>query len=103
MPQTTVQILRCFNLGGYTARVVDGRLEIRGPQPLAGPLPASVDARRAELITYLSEQCGATWPPAPGSRESVRAEQLAQLHRGRREERAREFLARIRERREGAA
>ncbi len=103
MPQTTIQILRCFNLGGYTARVVDGRLEIRGPQPLAGPLPPSIDARRAELITYLSEQCGAAWPPAPGSRESVRAEQLAQLQNKAREQRVREFLARSRARREGAA
>ncbi len=103
MPQTTIQILRCLTLGRYTAAVEDGELKIRGPQPLAGPLPASIDARRAELITYLTESCGAAWPPAPGSRESVRAEQLAQLHRGRREERAREFLARIRERREGAA
>ncbi len=102
-PQTTIQILRCLTLGGYTARVVDGRLETEGPQPLAGPLPSSIKARREEIIAYLLESCGAAWPPSPGSRESVRAEQLAQLHRGRREERAREFLARIRERREGAA
>jgi len=101
--QTTIQILRCLGLGGYTARVVDGRLDIRGPQPLAGPLPASIDARRAELITYLSEQCGAAWPPSPGSRESVRAEQLRQVHDKTPEQRVREFLARSRARREGAA
>jgi len=97
--QTIPQILSCLTLGGYTTRVIDGRLEIQGPQPLAGPLPASVDARRAELITFLSEQCGGAWPPAPGSRESVRAEQL----RKPREEQVREFLARCRKRREEAA
>ncbi len=103
MPQTTVQILRCLTLGRYTAAIEDGELKIRGPQPLAGPLPASIEARRAELVAFLEEQCGGAWPPAPGSRESVRAEQLAQLHRGRREEQVREFLARIHSRREGAA
>ena len=46
MGQTVIQILRCLTLGGYTARVVDGRLEVQGPQPLAGPLPASIKARR---------------------------------------------------------
>ena len=46
MPQTPTQILRCLTLGGYTARVVDGRLETEGPQPLAGSLPASIEARR---------------------------------------------------------
>ncbi len=101
--QTIPQILRCLTLGRYTATVEDGELEIQGPQPLAGPLPASIKARREEIIAYLSEQCGGAWPPAPGSRESVRAEQLAQLHRGRREEQVREFLARSRERRERAA
>ncbi len=99
--QTTAQILRCLTLGRYTAAVEDGELRIRGPQPLAGPLPASIEARRDELVAFLSEQCGGTWPPAPGSRESVRAEQLRQLHRGRREEQVREFLARSRARREG--
>ncbi len=103
MPQTTTQILRCFTLGGYTVRVVEGRLETEGPQPLAGSLPASIEARRAELIAFLEERCGGVWPPAPASRESVRAEQLRQLRRERREERAREFLARIRKRREEAA
>jgi len=103
MPQTVVQILRCLTLGRYTARVVEGRLETEGPQPLAGPLPTSIRARRGELIAFLSERCGGTWPPAPDSRESVRAVQLRQLHRGRREERAREFLAQLRERRERAA
>ncbi len=103
MPQTTIQILRCLTLGSYTARVVDGRLEIRGPQPLAGPLPTSIAAGREEIIAYLTDNCGDAWPPAPGSRESVRAEQQRQAHRGRREEQVREFLARSRARREGAA
>jgi len=65
--QTVPQILRCFTLGGYTARVVEGRLETRGPQPLAGPLPASIKARRDELIGFLNEYAGGVWPPAPGS------------------------------------
>ncbi len=103
--QTPAQILRCLTLGRYTATVEGnpGELAIRGPQPLAGPLPASIEARRDELIAFLSERFGGVWPPAPGSRESVRAEQLRQLHRGRREERAHEFLAQLRERREEAA
>jgi hypothetical protein len=67
MPQTTVQILRCFTLGGYTARVVDSELKIRGPQPLAGPLPASIKARRDELVDFLVEWADGVWPPAPGS------------------------------------
>ena len=67
MAQTTVQILRCFNLGRYTARVVDGKLETTGPQPLAGPLPASIKARREELVVFLEEWSGGVWPPAPGS------------------------------------
>ncbi len=94
MPQTVVQILRCLTLGGYTARVVDGRLETEGPQPLAGPLPASIKARRAELVAFLSERCGGTWPP-PRKRED--------LHKRPREERVREFLAQLRKRREEAA
>ena len=67
MPQTTVQILRCFNLGRYTATVQGGELRIRGPHPLAGPLPASIKARRGELIDFLLEWCGGEWPPAKGS------------------------------------
>jgi hypothetical protein len=66
-PQTTIQILRCLTLGSYTARVVDGFLEIEGPQPLAGPLPASIKARRDELIWFLNEWADGVWPPAPGS------------------------------------
>ncbi len=76
-PQTIKQILCCLTLGGYTARVVEGRLETEGPQPLAGPLPASIEARRDELVAFLNEYCGAAWPPAPGSdfyREPVREE-----------------------------
>ncbi len=63
-PQTTIQILRCLTLGRYTARVVEGRLETEGPQPLAGPLPASIKARREELVAFLEEWCGGEWPPA---------------------------------------
>ena len=66
-PQTTIQILRCLTLGRYTARVMDGKLRIEGPQPLAGPLPASIKARRDELINFLNEHCGGSWPAAPGS------------------------------------
>jgi hypothetical protein len=65
--QTVPQILRCFTLGRYTARVVDGHLETEGPQPLAGPLPASIKARRDELIWFLNEWADGVWPPAPGS------------------------------------
>jgi hypothetical protein len=66
-PQTVPQILRCFTLGRYTARVVDGQLETKGPQPLDGPLPASIKARRDELIDFLSEWGDGMWPPARGS------------------------------------
>jgi hypothetical protein len=66
-PQTTIQILRCFTLGRYTACVVDGQMQIRGPQPLAGPLPTSIKARRDELIDFLNEWAGGVWPPASGS------------------------------------
>jgi hypothetical protein len=65
--QTTIQILRCFTLGRYTCRVVDGRLETEGPQPLAGPLPASIRARRDEIVEYLNDFCGGVWPPAKDS------------------------------------
>jgi hypothetical protein len=67
MPQTPAQILRCFTLGGYTASLEDGHLQIRGPQPLAGPLPASIKAQRDELIAFLEEWADGAWPPAPGS------------------------------------
>jgi len=63
-PQTAIQIIRCLSLGGYTARVVEGRLETEGPQPLAGPLPASVKANRDELVAFLQEWGGGVWPPA---------------------------------------
>ncbi|MBA2715245.1 MAG: hypothetical protein H0U55_17060, partial [Rubrobacteraceae bacterium] len=66
-PQTTKQILRCFTLGRYTAAVEEGELKIRGPQPLAGPLPASIKARRDEIVDFLVECCGGVWPPAEGS------------------------------------
>jgi hypothetical protein len=67
MPQTTVQILRCLNLGRYSAKVEDGQLWIQGPQPLAGPLPASIKARRDELVEFLNELCDGVWPPAKDS------------------------------------
>lgn len=76
MPQTTAQILRCFSLGDYTARVVDGELKIRGPQPLAGPLPASVKANRERIIDFLVGCCGGVWPAAEGS-EFVRLKREA--------------------------
>lgn len=63
-PQTTAQVLRCFSLGGYTASVVEGELVVRGPQPLAGPLPLSIKARREEFVAFLGEWCGGVWPPA---------------------------------------
>ena len=66
-PQTTTQILRCLTVGGYTAAVENGRLLLRGPQPLAGPLPTSIKERRAELVGFLEEWAGGAWPPAPGS------------------------------------
>jgi hypothetical protein len=52
-PQTTIQILRCLTLGRYTASDHAGELRIRGPQPLAGPLPDSIKANRDELIAFL--------------------------------------------------
>jgi hypothetical protein len=67
MPQTTIQILRCLTLDRYTARVEGDELRIRGPQPLAGPLPASIKANRDELISFLNEWADGVWPPAPGS------------------------------------
>lgn len=67
-PQTTAQILRCFTLGSYTVRVVDGELKIRGPQPLAGPLPESIKVNRRKLIRFLVRECGGVWPPAKDSR-----------------------------------
>jgi hypothetical protein len=66
-PQTVPQILRCLTLGRHAARVVEGRLETRGPLPLAGPLPASIKARRGELIAFLNEWADGVWPPAPES------------------------------------
>jgi len=85
-PQTTIQILRCLTLGRYTARVVEGRLETEGPQPLAGPLPASIKARHDELVAFLEDHHDGTWPPPRKSREIQEREYL---HRPR-EERARE-------------
>jgi len=103
MPQTPTQILRCLTLGGYTARVVDGRLETEGPQPLAGPLPASIEARRDELVAFLNDHYDGTWPPLEPPRKSREIREREYPHSRPREERAREFLAQLRERRERAA
>jgi len=65
--QTISQILRSLTLGRYRAAVEDGELRIRGPQPLAGPLPASIKEQRDELIAFLNEWAVGVWPPAPGS------------------------------------
>jgi hypothetical protein len=67
MSQTTAQILRCFTLGRYTAKVEGNELTVCGPQPLAGPVPASIKANRDELIAFLNEWADGVWPPAPGS------------------------------------
>ena len=66
-PQTTPQILRSLTLGRYTAAVEGNELKVRGPQPLTGPLPASIKANRDELIWFLNEWADGVWPPAPGS------------------------------------
>jgi hypothetical protein len=68
MVRTIPQILRCLTLGRYTARVEANELRIRGPQPLAGPLPDSIKANRDELVEFLVEYGDGAWPPAPGSR-----------------------------------
>jgi len=67
MAQTTTQILRVLTLGRYTASVEGGELRIRGPQPLADPLPASIKTRREELVAFLVEWADGGWPPAPTS------------------------------------
>jgi hypothetical protein len=66
-PQTMPQIVRCLILGRYTAAVDGGELHIRGPQPLAGPLPGSIKANRDELIEFLNEWAEGLWPPPAGS------------------------------------
>ena len=82
-PQTVVQIIRCLILGRYTTRVVAGELEIEGPQPLAGPLPDSIKARRDEIVRFLNKECGGTWPPrkrepmTPEEREAETLDEIA--------------------------
>lgn len=66
--QTTPQVLRCLTLGRYSALVEDGELKIRGPQPLAGPLPDSIKANRDELVAFLNEWCDGAWLPTSGSK-----------------------------------
>jgi hypothetical protein len=77
MAQTTIQILRCLTLGRYTARVVDGKLEIEGPQPLTGPLPDSIKARRDELVAFLTDHFGGVWPPKDRAGVELLEEQVA--------------------------
>ncbi len=60
--QTPIQILRCLSLGGYSVHVAEGKLVIRGPQPLAGPLRGSVKANRDHLAALVEEWCGGEWP-----------------------------------------
>jgi len=72
--QTTMQILRCVTIGGYMERVEGADLRVRGPQPLAGPLPASIKTNRDELIDFVNEGGDGLWPPAPGS-------ELREVHR----------------------
>jgi hypothetical protein len=67
MPQTIPQIFRCTTPGRYTVAVEDGELRIRGPHPLAGPLPGSIRARRDELVEFLLEYGDGLWPPPAGS------------------------------------
>ena len=71
-PRTTPQILRYPTLGGYSATVEGSGLRIRGPRPLAGPLPASIKARRDELVGFLNGWAGGHAPPAPGLRDAQR-------------------------------
>lgn len=47
--------------------MVEGELKVRGPQPLAGPLPASVKANREQIIDFLAGCCRGVWPAAEGS------------------------------------
>jgi hypothetical protein len=66
--QTRTQVLGCLTLGRYRAAVVDdGYSEIQGPRPLAGPLPASIKARRNEIVDFLEDRCGGVWPLARDS------------------------------------
>ena len=52
---------------GYNVTTKPARKYVRGPQRLAGPLPASIKANRDELIAFLNEWADGIWPPAPGS------------------------------------
>ena len=67
-PQSPIQILRCLDLGGYTAHVAHGKLVVRGPQPLAGPLRENVEANRDDLVALVEEFCGGEWPGVPAPR-----------------------------------
>lgn len=72
MPQTPAQVLRCLTLGDYTASVVEGELVVRGSQTLAGPLPASIEANREQIIDFLSGCRGGVWPPATARQTRLR-------------------------------
>ena len=51
---------------GYNVTTRPDRNYVRGPQPLAGPLPASIKANRDELIAFLNEWADGV--VAPGAR-----------------------------------
>ena len=52
---------------GYNVTTKPARKYVRGPQRLAGPLPASIKANRDELIAFLNEWADGVWSPAPRS------------------------------------
>ncbi len=64
-PRTPIQILRCLDLGGYSARMVGGRIETRGPRPLAEPIVRDIKANRDALAALLEEWWGGEWPGPP--------------------------------------
>jgi hypothetical protein len=70
--EIAAQIFRCLALGGYSATAGGGGPRIRGPRPLAGPLPPSIEAGRDEPVGFLNGWAGGAWPPAPGLREAQR-------------------------------
>jgi hypothetical protein len=45
--------------------MVGGRIETRGPRPLAEPLVADIKANRDALAALLEEWCGGEYPGAP--------------------------------------
>jgi hypothetical protein len=67
LSRTAIQTIRCLNLGSYRAVVVDGRLRVRGPLPMAPNLQESVMQNRHDIVAILEEYCGGAWPPLEGS------------------------------------